>query len=242
MNNKVVLIPTFNESGSITSILKELGDLNVDIIVIDDQSPDGTAQLIEKLELPNVLVIHHGQKKGIGPAYISGFKKAMEKGYAFIATMDADGSHQVKDLANLFEQCEQTEVVMGSRWIQGGSVSNWSCHRIILSKLGTWYARICLDLPFKDLTGGLRIYSANSLCKLNLDSIRSNGYCFQIEMIRALTTLDTYIKEFPIHFIERRKGKSKMSHNIVMEAFMRVSLWGVQRIFRHNADKLHYVK
>lgn len=242
MNNKVVLIPTFNESGSITSILKELGDLNVDIIVIDDQSPDGTAQLIEKLELPNVLVIHHGQKKGIGPAYISGFKKAMEKGYAFIATMDADGSHQVKDLANLFEQCEQTEVVMGSRWIQGGSVSNWSRHRIILSKLGTWYARICLDLPFKDLTGGLRIYSANSLCKLNLDSIRSNGYCFQIEMIRALTTLDTYIKEFPIHFIERRKGKSKMSHNIVMEAFMRVSLWGVQRIFRHNADKLHYVK
>jgi dolichol-phosphate mannosyltransferase len=242
MNNKVVLIPTFNESGSITSILKELGDLNVDIIVIDDQSPDGTAQLIEKLELPNVLVIHHGQKKGIGPAYISGFKKAIEKGYAFIATMDADGSHQVKDLANLFEQCEQTEVVMGSRWIQGGSVSNWSRHRIILSKLGTWYARICLDLPFKDLTGGLRIYSANSLCKLNLDSIRSNGYCFQIEMIRALTTLDTYIKEFPIHFIERRKGKSKMSHNIVMEAFMRVSLWGVQRIFRHNADKLHYVK
>ena len=242
MNNKVVLIPTYNESGSITSLLKELGKLNVDIIVIDDQSPDGTAQLIENLELRNVLVIHHGQKKGIGPAYLTGFKKAIQKGYSFIATMDADGSHQVPDLAKLFEHCQQTQVVMGSRWITGGSVSNWSIHRIALSKLGTWYASKCLHLPFKDLTGGLRVYSEKALHKLNLDSIRSNGYCFQIEMIRALTSSDTYIKEFPIQFIERRKGKSKMNQYIVMEAFIRVSLWGLRRIFRINADKLHYVK
>jgi dolichol-phosphate mannosyltransferase len=242
MNNKVVLIPTFNEAESITRILQELCALNVDIIIIDDESPDGTAQLVDSLKLPNVLVINNGAKRGIGPAYICGFKAALDKNYSFIATMDADGSHQVIDLAKLFENCKDTDVVMGSRWIPGGSVSNWSRYRLILSRIGTWYASICLDLPLKDLTGGLRVYSAKSLRSINFNSIQSNGYCFQIEMIRALITLNVKVKEVPIRFIERRKGKSKMSQKIVLEAFTRVSLWGLQRILRYNADKLHYVK
>ena len=131
---------------------------------------------------------------------------------------------------------------MGTRWIPGGEISNWSTSRELLSKFGTWYARKCLNLPFKDLTGGLRIYDAKSLKKIDLGKIRSNGYCFQIEMIKALYSQSATIYEIPIHFIERRAGKSKMSANIVVEAFIRVSAWAVQRVIRPNADKLQYVK
>ena len=131
---------------------------------------------------------------------------------------------------------------MGTRWIPGGSVVNWSLHRRVLSRFGTWYAQKVLTLPFKDLTGGLRIYRGTSLARLNLEAIRSNGYCFQIEMIRAFASFGAEINEVPITFIEREQGESKMSKGIVFEAFWRVSLWGFQRLVRHNADKLHYVK
>jgi len=242
MNRYVVLIPTYNESESILTLLRELEALEVDIIVIDDDSPDGTAILVGNLASDRIKVIKHGSKNGIGPAYLSGITQAISEGYEKLITMDADGSHSVEDVQVLISKSANYDVVMGTRWIPGGEVSNWSASRELLSRFGTWYARKCLKLPFKDLTGGLRVYDAKSLLKLDLGKIRSNGYCFQIEMIRALYSQGATMCEVPIHFIERRAGKSKMSANIAVEAFFRVSVWGFQRILRPNADKLHYVK
>ena len=242
MNKSVVLIPTYNESKSIVSLIKELQSLDIDIIVIDDESPDDTAKLVRNLKYSKVQVIDNGQKKGIGVAYIAGFKVAIDDGYELIATMDADGSHLVDDLRKMLSSASNSDVVMGTRWIMGGSVLNWSLHRRVLSRFGTWYAQKVLGLPYKDLTGGLRVFKGTTLGKLNLNSIRSNGYCFQIEMIRAFSSLEAVINEVPITFIEREQGESKMSRGIAFEAFWRVSLWGLQRCTRYNADKLHYVK
>ena len=242
MFKTVVLIPTFNESESIIPLINELKRLDVDIIVIDDQSPDGTAKLVDNLGLERVSVINNGVKNGIGPAYLNGINDAISKGYERIVTMDADGSHLVSDVQTMILKSSNFDVIMGTRWMPGGEVSNWSTNRQFLSKFGTWYARKCLDLPFKDLTGGLRVYDINSLRKLDLKKIHSNGYCFQIEMIKALSSQGATICEVPIHFIERRAGKSKMSGRIVIEAFIRVSCWAIMRILKPNADKLHYVK
>jgi dolichol-phosphate mannosyltransferase len=242
MHKSVVLIPTYNESKSVVGLITELQKLSIDVIVIDDNSPDGTAKLVRNLNYSNVRVIDHGQKNGIGAAYIAGFKVALHDGYELIATMDADGSHLVQDLEAMMTASSGSDVVMGTRWIPGGSVVNWSLHRRALSRFGTWYAQKVLVLPYKDLTGGLRVYNGTTLGKLNLDSIRSNGYCFQIEMIRAFASFGAAINEVPITFIEREQGESKMSKGIVLEAFWRVSLWGFQRLVRHNADKSHYVK
>jgi dolichol-phosphate mannosyltransferase len=242
MNRHVVLIPTYNEAESISILLKDLLALDVDIIVIDDDSPDKTAQIVQNFESNRIELIKHGTKNGIGPAYIVGIQAALDRGYSKIATMDADGSHLVSDLAQMFRESQSCDVVMGSRWVPGGLITNWPTYRVLLSKFGSWYARKCLNLPFKDLTGGLRIYDSRLLQGLNIGAITSNGYCFQIEMIRATFSLRARIKEVPIHFVERSYGRSKMNRSIVIEALIKVSLWGFSRLFRVNADKLHYVK
>jgi len=242
MNKSVVLIPTYNEAASISALLIELEDLAVDVIVIDDNSPDLTAIIVKNLKMPHVRVIDHGKKGGIGPAYVLAMQESVESKYEKIATMDADGSHLVSDLSAMLDSSQDADVVMGTRWIPGASVSNWSFGRKRLSKFGTWYARKCLALPYKDLTGGLRVYDRRMLEMIDLDTIKSNGYCFQIEMINRLHLGGAKIKEVPIHFIERHGGVSKMSRSIVIEAFIRVSIWGFQRLIGINADKLHYVK
>ena len=242
MFKSVVLIPTYNEAKSIESLLNDLGNLGLDVIVIDDNSPDRTAFLIKKLNYSNVRLIENGAKSGIGAAYLAGLELALKDGYDVIGTMDADGSHLANDLKKMLDAAATCDVVMGTRWIQGGSVHNWSLRRRILSQFGTWYARKALSLPFKDLTGGLRVYKGSMLRKLNLNSIRSNGYCFQIEMIRACSSINSVIKEVPITFIEREHGESKMNAKIVIEAFWRVTLWGFMRLIGINADNLHYVK
>jgi len=242
MHEIVVLIPTYNEATSIVDLLKKLERLSIDVIVIDDDSPDATSAIVKELAYPHVKVIDNGPKNGIGNAYISGFKSARDVGYTKIATMDADGSHSVENLEQMITLSSKYDVVMGTRWTKGGSVTNWSFHRQLLSQFGTWYARKCLGVPYKDLTGGLRIYDLKLLQRMNFSAIQSNGYCFQIEMIRASVSLKARIFEHPIQFVERSDGLSKMSRNIVIEAFYRVSIWGFRRMFRLNADKLHYVK
>ena len=242
MNKSVVLIPTYNEAASIAALLIELTDIAVDVIVIDDDSPDLTALIVKNLKMPHVRVIEHGKKGGIGPAYVLAMQESVESKYEKIATMDADGSHLVSDLSAMLDSSQDADVVMGTRWIPGASVSNWSFGRKRLSKFGTWYARKCLALPYKDLTGGLRVYDRRMLEMIDLDTIKSNGYCFQVEMINRLHLGGAKIKEVPIHFIERHGGVSKMSRSIVIEAFIRVSIWGFQRLIGINADKLHYVK
>ena len=242
MQNSVVLIPTYNEADSIADLIHSLMKIEIDVIVIDDNSPDRTSKVVKDLGLDHVRVIDHGDKNGIGAAYIAGFQVALELGYKLIATMDADGSHLATDLKKMLIEGDSYDVVMGTRWMSAGSVLNWPLHRKLLSQFGTWYAKKVLAMPYRDLTGGLRVYNAQVLKKLNMKSIRSNGYCFQIEMIRALTELNAEFKEVPIQFIEREQGKSKMSKKIVIEAFVRVTFWGFQRLVGYNADKLHYVK
>ena len=245
----IILIPTYNEASSIVDLLAELEDfhriLDFDVIIIDDNSPDGTADIVDSFDYPWVDILHRSEKSGLGAAYRAGFAKVLEtKNYSYVITMDGDGSHQVKDLIALIDAAHNSPLSMtlGTRWIDGGSVLNWPLHRRVLSRAGTAYARLALGIPLADLTGGFRVYSTELLRKLNFDAMTATGYCFQIEMAMAGVAAGACVVEVPITFVERANGVSKMSRAIVIEALIQTTLWGVARLLRPNADKLHYVK
>ena len=235
----LVIIPTYNEAESLPILLRDLavlrGDLNY--LVVDDGSPDGTAEICEKLksEIPNLEILKRSKKSGLGSAYRDGYRYALEKNFDAIIQIDADGSHQVSDLPKLltkFESNPSFDLVIGSRWIKGGSVLNWSKHREALSRLANIYSNFLLSLGVKDSTAGFRIYKTSAIKKLNLVSIKSEGYCFQIEMTREIQKISGLIFEVPITFVERQFGKSKMSGKIVIEAMLRVTYWGLLRVFK----------
>ena len=245
-----ILIPTFNEAENILKICNELEKLNfvgVDhkVLVIDDGSPDQTAEIVTNRNFSKISVLRRTKKSGIGPSYLAGIKQAMtDKSTTHLVTMDADGSHQIIDLISLIDAAISmpNKVIIGSRWVSGGQITNWPKYRQLISKIGTWYASKMLRIDISDLTGGFRVYPINLIKKIDLGRISSNGYCFQIEMAFAIAHLKGAIIEVPITFVERRKGQSKMSNRIVLEAMFQVTRWGLARIFRPNADKLHYVK
>ena len=245
-----ILIPTYNESESIKQLLSEITklDLAVKILVIDDNSPDGTADLVQSLAYKNVDILRRKEKDGLGNAYKAGIKYVLpDPEITHIVSMDADGSHQVKDLTKLIAKAIENpdlDLILGSRWIPGGSIENWSKHRKWLSKLGTRYARWALKLSINDATGGFRIYSKRILEMIDLEKITSNGYCYQIEMAFAIDRINNSKKivEVPIQFIEREAGKSKMSGKIVMEAMAQMTRLGLALRLNPSADKLHYVK
>ena len=235
----IVLIPTYNEAESIPILLRELSFLFQDFsfLVIDDGSPDGTADICEKLksEIPNLEILKRTRKSGLGSAYRDGYRYALEKGFDGVIQIDADGSHQVSDLSKLlfdFESNEGVDLAIGSRWIKGGSVLNWSKHREALSRLANIYSNFTLGLGVKDSTAGFRVYKTSAIKKLNLGGIKSEGYCFQIEMTREIKKVGGLIGEVPITFVERQFGVSKMSGKIVIEAMFRVTYWGLLRIFK----------
>jgi dolichol-phosphate mannosyltransferase len=235
----LVIIPTYNEAESLPILLRELSELRNDFsyLVVDDGSPDGTADICEKLksEIPSLEVLRRSKKTGLGSAYRDGYRYALEKNFDAVIQIDADGSHQVSDLPNLlskFESNPNVDLVIGSRWIKGGSVLNWSKHREALSRLANIYSNLLLGLDVKDSTAGFRIYKASAIKKLNLGNIKSEGYCFQIEMTREIKKIGGVISEVPITFVERQFGKSKMSGKIVIEAMLRVTYWGLLRFFR----------
>jgi len=240
----VILIPTFNESTSIVELLRSLGEIhiaqNFEAIILDDNSPDKTADIVDSLALSWVRVIRRPGKAGLGAAYRSGFKDVLQMSeYKFIVTMDADGSHRVEDLPAMLSaarnQADDSKViVLGTRWMPGGSVVNWPRSRQLLSKSGTRYARLALRIPLNDLTGGFRVYSRNLLFSLKLDQMFATGYCFQIEMTKRMSQIDGRILEVPITFIERQYGVSKMSKKIVFEAIYRVTTWGLSAKFRRK--------
>jgi dolichol-phosphate mannosyltransferase len=244
----VLLIPTYNEAIAIVELLKSLADLrkerDFDVLVIDDNSPDGTASIVEKENYQWVSVLRRQHKAGLGAAYRAGFAHVLPLGkYSHIVTMDADGSHRVADLpAMLDANPAEKAITLGTRWIEGGSVVNWPLSRQILSKSGTRYARMALGIPLNDLTGGFRVYSAALLHSLKLNDMTATGYCFQIEMALASILAGATAKEVPITFVERINGVSKMSKAIVVEALWQTTVWGLRRRIRPNADKLHYVK
>ena len=228
MNKSLVVIPTYNEVESIGSLLDELAKLDVDILVIDDGSPDGTAQICEA---NGVEVIVRAAKQGLGSAYRNGFQVALDRGYENIIQMDADGSHQVSDLVKMMEWIGTADLLIGSRWIADGKIANWSKFREYLSRAANRYANIALSLGVADTTAGFRIYSGELLRKMDVQTIASDGYCFQIEMTRRALSRGGTIAEVPITFIEREYGVSKMSFKIALEAVVRITSWGLLRIF-----------
>ena len=244
----VILIPTYNEATSIIELLRSLEELHkirsFDVLILDDNSPDRTADIVESLKLPWVEVLRRPGKAGLGAAYRAGFAHVLPLGkYSHIVTMDADGSHRVEDLPAMLDASDaEISITLGTRWMPGGSVVNWPKSRQLLSKSGTKYARIALGIPLNDLTGGFRVYSTALLKKLNLNQMTATGYCFQSEMAMASVLAGAKTFEVPITFVERANGVSKMSRAIVIEALWQTTLWGLSRRFRPNADKLHYVK
>ena len=227
MRASLVVIPTFNEAESIGMILDELKNLDVDVLVIDDGSPDGTADIVRMYK---VEVIEREGKQGLGSAYRTGFSIGIQRGYSYIIEMDADGSHQVKDLQKMMEWIGSADLLIGSRWVSDGAIQNWSKFREYLSKSANTYANLLLSLGVKDTTSGFRIYTSALLKKMEISTIRSEGYCFQIEMTRRAIARGGSIAEVPITFIERAHGKSKMSFSIALEAVVRITAWGALRL------------
>jgi dolichol-phosphate mannosyltransferase len=245
-----ILVPTYNEATSIVelldalSILRESATYQFDVLVIDDNSPDATAEVVRERGLPWVSILTREKKDGLGNAYRAGFSTILrDPSYDQIVTMDADGSHRVQDLPAMFAAAGSgRSIVLGTRWIPGGSVVNWPKSRQLLSRSGTRYASLALGIDLADLTGGFRIYSRELLQSLNLTEMTATGYCFQIEMALASHLAGARATQVPITFVERINGVSKMSRSIVIEALIQTTRWGVTRRLRPNADKLHYVK
>lgn len=227
MNTSLVVIPTYNEVESIGSLLDSLSTLAVDVLVIDDGSPDGTAQVCIA---HGIEVINRSGKMGLGNAYRTGFAIALERGYTNVIEMDADGSHRVEDLKTMMEWIGTSELLIGSRWVADGAIENWSKFREYLSKGANTYANLLLTLDVKDTTSGFRIYNAQLLKRMDISTIKSEGYCFQIEMTRRAIACGGSVGEIPITFIERAHGQSKMSAAIALEAVLRITSWGLLRL------------
>ena len=250
MKKIAILIPTYNEAISIVELLDKLKKFRIDlkedfdVIVIDDNSPDATAEIVDKLQIDWVSILRRPGKDGLGAAYRAGFAQVLNASkYTHVITMDADGSHRVEDLEKMISAIEPGKlIVLGTRWIPGGSVVNWPKRRQYLSRAGTAYAKLALRIPLNDLTGGFRVYSVELLKALKLTDMQATGYCYQIEMALAAHLAGAKAVEVPITFVERINGVSKMSQAIVIEALLQTTRWGLSRTFRPNADKLHYVK
>ena len=231
----LVVTPTYNERGSIEEVVRRLFDAtsDVDLLVIDDGSPDGTADVVRELQEGEERIHLHERsgKLGLGTAYVTGFRWAIEKGYEAVVEMDADLSHNPADVPRLLEALEDSDLVIGSRYVPGGGVSNWGRARRLLSAAGNLYARGWLGYRVKDSTAGFRAYRTSALATQDLTTVRSEGYGFQIEMTRRFHRSGLRIREVPITFVERAEGTSKMSRRIVVEALVAVTRWGVRDRF-----------
>jgi dolichol-phosphate mannosyltransferase len=220
--NSLVVIPTYNEIENLSALVEQvLAQGDFDVLIVDDHSPDGTGELAEALAdrfLKRVAVLHRARKQGLGTAYLAGFSDALARGYQHIFEMDADFSHDPTALPALRAALDDADLVLGSRYVRGGETKNWPIARRLLSQGGSLYAATILGLPFHDLTGGFKGFSARVLRTLDLDAIRSNGYAFQIEMTYRAYQSGFRIVERPITFVDRRLGHSKMRPAIVGEA------------------------
>jgi dolichol-phosphate mannosyltransferase len=236
---RLVVIPTYNEAQNIELVLDRVRACvpSLDVLVVDDGSPDGTGELAEKVAAHDghVHVLHREAKAGLGAAYLAGFAWGLDRGYDVIIEMDADGSHLPEQLPRLLEPLSGADLVLGARWVPGGRVVNWPRRREVLSRGGNLYARLALGLPLHDATGGFRAFRRETLEGIRLGTVTSQGYCFQVDMARRAVTAGYRVVEVPITFVEREYGESKMSGHIVREALVNVTRWGVQHRVRQLA-------
>ncbi|MCC9174630.1 polyprenol monophosphomannose synthase [Arthrobacter sp. zg-Y179] len=233
----LTIIPTYNEIESLPITLKRLRDAvpDSDVLIADDNSPDGTGGYADEAAAndPKVHVLHRKGKEGLGAAYIAGFRWGLERGYDILVEMDADGSHRPEELPRLLEASKAgADLVIGSRWVTGGSVVNWPLHRKLLSRAGSTYSRFMLGIPVRDITAGYRAFRRGTLEQLDLGAVESVGYGFQVDMTFRVARLGLKITEVPITFVERELGDSKMSGNIVVEAMANVTRWGLSARWR----------
>ena len=228
----LVVIPTYNEADNVKIIVDRLRRAvpQVDILIADDNSPDGTGRIADELTAGDerVHVLHRPGKQGLGAAYVAGFGWAREHGYEAVVEMDADGSHAPEELPRLLDALSEADAVLGSRYVPGGTVVNWPTSRMLISRSGNLYVRMALGMPFRDATGGYRAYRMPVLDKMEIDSVSSQGYCFQVDLAWRAYRQGFRVTEVPITFADRERGASKMSQSIVREAFWRVTIWGTQ--------------
>jgi dolichol-phosphate mannosyltransferase len=228
----LVVIPTYNEADSLPGVLQRLlaAVPQVEVLVVDDASPDGTGRIADEASATDrrVHVLHRAAKSGLGAAYLAGFSWGLDHGAGALVEMDADGSHAPEELPRLLDRLADADVVLGSRWVPGGEVVDWPRWRELLSRGGNAYTRRMLRLPLGDATGGFRAYRSDALARLDLATVDSEGYCFQIDLARRAVAAGLDVAEVPIRFVERRAGASKMSRAIIAEALWRVTVWGVQ--------------
>ncbi|MDQ8703373.1 polyprenol monophosphomannose synthase [Streptomyces sp. LHD-70] len=232
LGTALVIIPTFNEAENIKPIVSRVRAAvpEAHVLVADDNSPDGTGKFADELsaEDDRVHVLHRKGKEGLGAAYLAGFRWGIENGYGVLIEMDADGSHKPEELPRLLTALKGADLVLGSRWVPGGRIVNWPKSREIISRGGSLYSRLLLDVPLRDVTGGYRAFRKETLEGLGLDEVASQGYCFQIDLARRALKAGYHVIEVPITFVEREYGDSKMSRDIALEALWRVAAWGVE--------------
>ncbi|MCY0921827.1 MULTISPECIES: polyprenol monophosphomannose synthase [unclassified Streptomyces] len=228
----LVIIPTYNEAENIGPIVGRVRAAvpAAHVLVADDNSPDGTGKLADELACADeqVHVLHRKGKEGLGAAYLAGFAWGLEHGYGVLVEMDADGSHRPEELPRLLTALGNADLVLGSRWVPGGRVVNWPKSREMLSRGGSTYSRLLLDVPIRDVTGGYRAFRSETLEGLGLEEVASAGYCFQVDLARRAVRQGFRVVEVPITFVEREFGDSKMSRDIVVEALWRVTQWGIK--------------
>jgi dolichol-phosphate mannosyltransferase len=237
-----MVVPTYNEADNIAWIVGRLrtAQPDVDVLVVDDGSPDGTGDVADELAAddPAVTVLHRTEKAGLGAAYLHGFQVALDRGYDVVGEMDADGSHQPEQLHRLLDALADADLVIGSRWVPGGSVVNWPLTRKALSVGGNIYARLALGIPVRDVTAGFRLFRRATLEAIDLPSVESAGYCFQADLAWRTHRAGLRVVEVPIEFVERVRGESKMNRAVATESLRRITRWGVAERGRQARDVL----
>ncbi len=229
----LVIVPTYNERESLPVIVSgiRLAEPDVQILIADDNSPDGTGEVADgfSAEDNSIHVLHRSTKAGLGAAYLDAFGWAKSNGFDVVVEMDADGSHRPQDLTKILDALTNNDVVLGSRWIKDGRVVNWAKSREVLSRGGNLYTRMWLGIPIHDATGGFRAYRMTALDVMKIDQVESQGYCFQVDMAWRAIKANLRVAEVPITFVERELGESKMDGSIVKEALWRVTQWGIEK-------------
>jgi len=237
----VIVIPTYDEAANLAWIVGRVrrAQPGVDVLVVDDNSPDGTGDVADGLaaEDSQVHVLHRTGKGGLGAAYLAGFEWALAAGYDVIGEMDADGSHQPEQLHRLLDALSSADLVIGSRWVPGGRVVNWPRRREALSRGGNLYVRLLLGIDVHDATAGYRVFRREALEKIDLASVRSTGYVFQTDLVTRCLRADLIVREVPIEFIERVRGESKMSGQVAVESLKRISQWGLRERWEQTQQR-----